>query len=338
MSTGLSVRELLQDHVKAYALSPSQTVDVLLNYIVLRTMFPEVSLAFYLERYRRLVGADANNLKFPKTALDHYCPKKGSAWPPKLRTELMLRYVEVLDLLQTQSPPGELPFAAFLQSEAPVVAAAASGSPAATEAPPVAADLTIAEPSATAEPPAPAASGATAAPLQLGLGEYTTNQAQADTAIVEAGLIYDIFERDGRWFAGFVTAAGNLREDAEVERLRNTGGEVNPAAVIQLSAADYQTALQFLEAAGPVPTHQIGEPLIDWVAMINLVDDGGESRSAEVLVQVYNAHPKPRVRSYLLLDGAPVAELRPRQSLLGYYPLTYKRQVYLTQVLIGSTT
>lgn len=353
MSQGqLTLREIWEQHCKAHKLTPGQAANVLLNYIILRMMFPEVSLAFYLDRYRVLAGADKDNRQFPKDALDHHCPSKGGAWPPPARVEVMLRYVEVLDLLAATNQ-AVIGFDQFLSTEAPVVAEAGVGVlPAAVQQPAMSTEplreMTLEEMQANEPPPKaapleprppvtvpPVTAPATApvqppaaAPqpinLQVGLGTYTTNQVQADVPVVENGFIYTVYEVDGRALAGFVTAEGTLREDAEVERCQTLGPPPEPLAKIKLSSADYGEAMRFLESPGPVGTMEIGAPLIDWDVAL-----GGDFVA---LIQVYNAQPRPRVRSYLLRAGQPVAELRPRQALLGYYPLVYQNQVYVVEV------
>lgn len=98
MSEALAV---LAAHVKTRKTTPAQQVQLVLGYLVIRVLFPEITLAAYLERSDALAGATDENRLFPKDALDHWCPNKGSVWSPKDRLKYMGTYIDYCDNART---------------------------------------------------------------------------------------------------------------------------------------------------------------------------------------------------------------------------------------------
>jgi hypothetical protein len=107
----------LSAHAKQQNMTPGQQATLLLTYVSLSTLLPEVTFERFLERTAALAGATEENLQSPKAALDHYCPTKGSAWPPKDRIAIMADYLHLNDTLRSIN---ELPlmFNEYLAQEA----------------------------------------------------------------------------------------------------------------------------------------------------------------------------------------------------------------------------
>lgn len=80
-------------HAKAYGLKPGQQVNVLLLFVTVQTLFPEISLQQFLSRLPTYYQANDDNRLFPKAALDHHCPTAGSACPPAKRISYLLEYL-----------------------------------------------------------------------------------------------------------------------------------------------------------------------------------------------------------------------------------------------------
>lgn len=164
---------LLAQHAKEYGLKPGQQVNVMLTFLTVQTMFPELTLSQFLERAPALYGANDDNRLNPKDALDHWCPTKGSQWPPEKRLVLMTGYADYRAALPAGAPamtldqtiaimlgdatPPPTPVAAPAQADTPVETVDRSVPP----MPPV-------ETPPTAAPPveAPATPAATSSPGQ----------------------------------------------------------------------------------------------------------------------------------------------------------------------------
>jgi hypothetical protein len=130
----VTFKERLDVYVKAHKLTPGQQVNLLIYYLGVRLMFPEISFERYLERTLVVSGATPENCTFPKDALDKYCPNKGSQWSPAERIALMLTYLEFCNALAAENLP-EPVFADFLAEETPLVKAPAEAVPAADTQP-----------------------------------------------------------------------------------------------------------------------------------------------------------------------------------------------------------
>jgi hypothetical protein len=136
MSEALAV---LAAHVKTRKTTPAQQVQLVLGYLVIRVLFPEITLASYLERSDALAGATDENRLFPKDALDHWCPNKGSVWSPKDRLKYMGTYVDYCDNARTTGETA-VSFNDFLQLVlGDLPAGSPPPSPAAADPPPAAA-------------------------------------------------------------------------------------------------------------------------------------------------------------------------------------------------------
>lgn len=105
----------LAAHSKARDLKPAQQVKLVLGYLVIRLLFPSITFADYLVAADRLIGATDANRLFPKDALDHWCPTKGSQWPPEERLRFMAAYIDYA----TATGPEALSLDGFLSAVIP---------------------------------------------------------------------------------------------------------------------------------------------------------------------------------------------------------------------------
>ena len=136
---------LFAAHCKARDLKPAQQVKLVLGYLVVRLLFPHITFADYLTASDRLLGATDENRLFPKDALDHWMPTKGSKFPPEDRIKFMTTYIDYA----ASAGEAALSFDEFLAAMQPSAVSPPAVSP----------------PAAAAPPPAPAAAPAAAPPV-----------------------------------------------------------------------------------------------------------------------------------------------------------------------------
>lgn len=162
----MSSAALLAQHAKEYGIKPGQQVHLLTTFLTVRILFPELTLAQYLERAPALYGANDENRLNPKDALDHWCPTKGSQWPPEKRLALMATYCDYL----AGNPPAPVltlnEAIAYILGDAAAAAAAPSPAtpPAAVTPPPVVPPTQTVDASVPPMPPVQAPPAAAAPP------------------------------------------------------------------------------------------------------------------------------------------------------------------------------
>lgn len=104
--------EVLAEHADARNLTPGARSTLLLTYLCVRHMFPDMSLPEFLKASDRVAGATKENRLSPKDAIDYHCPTKGSQWPPAKRLQVMLEYLDFCDSLPAHE--GDMPLDTFL--------------------------------------------------------------------------------------------------------------------------------------------------------------------------------------------------------------------------------
>ena len=147
-------------HSKSRELKPAQQVKLLLGYLVVRLLFPAISLAQYLTASDNLLGATDENRLFPKDALDHWMPTKGSKHTPEERVKFMATYIDYA----TATGASAISFDAFMAAvlgaapaETPTAPAAAATPPSPPPLPPAAATPAPVQPVQPVQPPPAAA-------------------------------------------------------------------------------------------------------------------------------------------------------------------------------------
>ncbi len=324
---------LLHAHAKAHKLSPGQQVNLLIYYLSLQPMFPEISLELFLERSQLVAGATKENLQFPKDALDHYCPNKDSAWEPKHRIGIMTLYLTYRSFALADGE-AVMPFHEFLAAEA-----AGFREQYDTLAP--------------ANPPvAPAATEAPAAPAPKATKPKAAKKDKAASAfvpVVDARAIFrgPLGDGIGPEITGTIKAVDNERQVVE---FAGDNGEslsaipfsqlfaptpqmpeapvIEPAVThpLRVNKADSARIAGFLALTQPVGNVPLGDILQGFE-----VDFDGVGKAA---IQVINAQPKPSIDAFLVdAAGTALAELPPRENALaGNYDFQVRGQVYRVAV------
>lgn len=310
----MSFKDTLKAHAKAHKITPGQQVNLLIYYLGLRMLFPEITFAQYLERTLLVAGATDENRQFPKDALDHHCPSKGSAWSPDERVDMMLTYLELCQILAAEG--GSLPFDAFLATEAPYYKANPPAPP----------------------PPAPAAASGTASPRRQ------TRRREEDAGISAAALAegtrWNYRVPNGPVLPVTIILAGDnewaLRSDSGEEFTTTDISLFEPfqaeTPVPVPTAPSYQQTLalpkpkaeeieNLLVLVAPIVTQPIGELLTSVTVQFSETD--------AARFDVLNAQPKPYVDAYFLRNSAAIVSLPPREvSIYGQYDFPVEDRVY----------
>lgn len=216
---------LLAQHAKEFGLKPGQQVHILTTFLTVRIMFPELTLPQFLERAPALYGANDENRLNPKDAMDHWCPTKGSQWPPEKRITLMATYCDYL--------AGNPPAPVFTLNEA--LAFVLGDKAAAATPPPAAAPPQVQPPTAPLPPP----------PVQTVDASVPTMPAIPEPPAVAAAPV--LTPPPGGSVPIIPVGAQQLE------------------AVVRLTADDRRKANEYLAMTAPIGTVALGKQLVETV-------------------------------------------------------------------------
>ena len=125
--TDSTVLTEFKTHCKSRDLKPAQQVKLMLGYLSVHALFPHIALSDFLVASDKFAGATEENRLFPKDALDHWMPTKGSKYTPDERVKFMATYIEYCHL----AGPAAMSFDAFLAAMVPPADVATTVTPAA---------------------------------------------------------------------------------------------------------------------------------------------------------------------------------------------------------------
>ena len=315
--------ESLAAHAAAHKLPPGQQLNLLICYLGMRKLFPEISLELFLERAPRLYGATKENAAFPKDALDKHCPTANSAWPPKERINLLLSYLQVCTILNAQNMgdpdlEGFLAEAAVPQAGATLPLTQPAGEVVATNpaAPPTPAQGTLSPNVAVAaqiEVPAPAVVAAPVAPVPVGTRSILRVEGREP--------LYGYMQQlPGYPAPVFLSDAGEIVPNAPTAAVTPTDTPAPMPVVatrqqtVVLTPAELATIQAYL-ASPPQANIPLGDDL--WQKLVPFPD-------GTVQLAVCNAQPTPYLDCFFTQNSNVVHELPPRyHSVLGIYTIAH---------------
>ncbi len=352
--------DVLAAHAVQYKLTPGQQVTLLLYYLAIRLMFPEITLDQFLVRSRQIVGATKENRQFPKDAIDHHCPNKDSQWEPKDRLKIMLTFLNLCDIL---GPTEQLSLDAFLEMEAPVFKSTETPAALVAPGPTVATPPKVKRPAKVA--PSPVLELVTGKPAifrgPLGEGGMIGPE--------QAGVITDVQVTPEGTTVSFQTSDGELLQGVSPQHLQparvvasTTAGAT--VATPPPAAAGAETPAESLAAETPAVTAATapalatgalrisksdGARIMSWIGLgapVANVEIGGVLAQFQheipgvgpATLQVVNGQPHPFVDAYVLpADGVPIANLPPREhSIVGEYRFELGSGIYVLNVTINT--
>lgn len=346
----MSFKDTLAAHARANKITPGQQVNLLIYYLGLQVMFPEITFERYLERSLAVAGATEANRKFPKDALDEFCPNKGSQWEPDERIDMMITYLELKQLLAAENLP-DMSFADFLAEEAPRY----KGEPPPTPGdafPPIPVTPNDTFPAAT-----PAGSVAEAPPQMAPPGGFpaepaTPKRSRAKKSEVVANPLAALVPNsrwalrvpDGPVLTGTIMSAGEgvwaFRSDQgeditviDATQFEALSAETPPPPApanllqqtLQLTPDQVTVFEQHLAMSEPLASIGIGDPILRLHQQFNATDT--------VVVDLINAQPKPTIDAYLARNGRVISEAAPRhQSPYGIYDFVVGEETFRLEV------
>lgn len=331
MSNEVDSADVLQAHASQHKISPSQQVNLLVHYVSLAQMFPEITLAQYLDRTLLVAGATKENRQFPKDALDYHCPNKSSQWEPRERVDLLLIYVEMSNIMRREAPDEPIPsLDAFLAQEA-IVYRQTPAAPAAYDGPaaPPATAETTAKKTRQRKPKAPV-EHIWVAPSRA---TYRVVLAGGLAGPVHEGTITELYTgTDGVKLAVFTTDVGEVLRDCLLAHCAplDVPAPLPPSVVasrqaIRLNKEDFAKVMSLLASPSPIGNVALGEQLMHFPISF------GDAGSAAV--SVVNSQPRPYVDAYFVRPDGEVIEQPPREGgIEGTYTFTVGETHYQLEV------
>lgn len=328
----MSFKDTLNAHAKANKITPGQQVNLLIYYLGLRMLFPEITFEQYLERTLLVAGATDANRQFPKDALDHHCPNKGGAWAPNERIDMMLTYLELCEILAADKL--SLPFDDFLTTEAPIYknAPPAASQPAGSATPPAGDAGVPAPPSAPAAAPAPRTrrkkdqepGNAVALLVEGSRWNYRVpNGPVLPVTIILVGQNEWAVRSDSG--EEFTTTEPQHFEPFQAETPAPPPTTPSYAQGLVLTPAQGEAVENLLVLTAPLASRSIGDVLESY--------DVRFSETDYARFDVVNAQPKPYVDAYFCRGTTTMAEAPPREtSIYGQYDFNVEGRTYSVTV------